>query len=129
MSLPNLSEVPNQGDLALSHDAPHRKEIAIDVDIDSNIKVTSVEGAHDVGTAGDVNTDTDTDTDTSTDMDSDSELDSGSHAASNDKSGTTINIPPDGERPGSWRMGLYSNLKQLVRDAKGAASKPVVRFI
>ncbi|KAI0104216.1 hypothetical protein GGR51DRAFT_522029 [Nemania sp. FL0031] len=36
--------------------------------------------------------------------------------------------PPDGERPQNRTTGLYSGLKRLVAEAKGAASKPVINF-
>jgi Cdc6-like AAA superfamily ATPase len=67
--------------------------------------------------------DTDTDTDSEATPGDEQQLPTGKTAAE------TLSIPPDGERPSGWTTGLYSQLKQLVRDAKGAASKPVVRFI
>lgn len=40
-----------------------------------------------------------------------------------------IMIPSDGDRPQGWSIGLYSHLKKLVKESKGAASRPVVKFI
>ncbi|KAG7294460.1 hypothetical protein NEMBOFW57_004533 [Staphylotrichum longicolle] len=128
MSLPSVTGISNKTNPPLPHGVPvkhkaNHSDTSIDDGMDHNINATSCEDANDVDAAQD----TDVGVDTDTDMESDS--DSNLHATSNDKNGATIDIPSDGERPGSWRMGLYSNLKQLVREAKGAASKPVVRFI
>jgi hypothetical protein len=40
-----------------------------------------------------------------------------------------VSVASDGHRPEGWTTGLYSTLKTLVKEAKGAASKPVVRFV
>ncbi|KAI0904564.1 P-loop containing nucleoside triphosphate hydrolase protein [Ustulina deusta] len=38
-------------------------------------------------------------------------------------------VPFDGERPWNWATGTWSALMNLVEEAKGVASKPVVQFV
>ncbi len=38
-------------------------------------------------------------------------------------------VPFDGERPRNWATGTWSALMNLVEEAKGVASKPVVQFV
>ncbi|KAH6856874.1 P-loop containing nucleoside triphosphate hydrolase protein [Chaetomium sp. MPI-CAGE-AT-0009] len=67
--------------------------------------------------------DTDPGTDTAIDSESDIEGDAA------DSANSRISIPSDGGRPEGYTTGVYSSLRMLVAEAKGAASKPVVRFI
>ncbi|KAK0613548.1 P-loop containing nucleoside triphosphate hydrolase protein [Immersiella caudata] len=43
--------------------------------------------------------------------------------------GVSVDISASGKRPKSWNMLRFETLKNLVADAKGAASKPVMNFI
>ena len=36
---------------------------------------------------------------------------------------------PQGNRPDEWGIGVYDSLKNLLAEAKGACTKPVIRFI
>jgi len=40
-----------------------------------------------------------------------------------------VDIPANGRRPTGWNFLCFKTLKQLVKDAGGAASEPVLKFI
>lgn len=63
------------------------------------------------------------------DTDADTDDEAGIESDTSEGSDPHISVPSDGQRPGGWTTGIYSTLKTLVTEAKGAASKPVVRFI
>ncbi|KAK3292157.1 uncharacterized protein B0H64DRAFT_364857 [Chaetomium fimeti] len=71
--------------------------------------------------------DTDPDTDPATDTDTGGESDGDDDGP--DGVDYHIDVPSDGGRPGGWRTGVYTTLKMVVAEAKGAASKSVVRYI
>lgn len=63
------------------------------------------------------------------DTDADTDDEAGIGSDTSEGSDPHISVPSDGQRPDGWTTGIYSTLKTLVTEAKGAASKPVVRFI
>ncbi len=66
--------------------------------------------------------------DTISDNDTDSETEHETHGET-EREIDMLDIENGGQRPEAWTMGLYSTLEKLVVKAKGAASKPVVKFI
>jgi len=52
-----------------------------------------------------------------------------SESDAGDVEDTQPTVSADGERPSSWKTALYSGLVRVVAEAKGAASRRVVRFV
>ena len=92
---------------------------------DANL-CSDIDTDRDMDSASTHNIDSNNDSDTDDDTDDDTECET--HGNTERETGMPDN-ENGGQRPAAWTMGLYSALEKLVVKAKGAASKPVVKFI